>query len=147
MVPDCRRLPAAESRAVGTLTNPHDVYAFLSPKSWRMKHERAWLLLLSNGYYLVNVGEIGQGGPRDVEIDLDWALSCVRLPETPYAVLGHNHPNGAAWPSDADVHLTRAMQRAAARQRVHLLDHVVLGRDQYFSFQEGRLWQVTTTRS
>jgi DNA repair protein RadC len=146
-VPDCRRLPAAESRAVGTITNPHDVYAFLSPKSWRMKHERAWLLLLSSGYHLVNVGEIGRGGPREVEVDLDWALACVRVPETPYAVLAHNHPNGAAWPSVEDVHLTRAMQRAAARQRVHLLDHVVLGRDQYFSFQEGRLWQVTKTRS
>jgi DNA repair protein RadC len=61
-------------------------------------------------------------------------------------VLAHNHPNGHAWPSDDDANLTRSMGRAAHRQGVALLDHVVLGRDQYYSFKEGQLWQVTRTQ-
>jgi DNA repair protein RadC len=144
-VPDCRTMPAGESRRVGTIHDPHTVYAYLAPKSVRLKYERAWLLLLSPEYYLVNEGQIGQGDVRSVEVDLDWALACVRKPNTPYAVLAHNHPNGQAWPSEDDANLTRSMQQAARRQGVTLLDHVVLGRDQYFSFREANLWQVTRT--
>jgi DNA repair protein RadC len=147
MRPDCRAVPRGEARRLGTVHSPHIVYRHLCRKTWNLKHERAWLLLLSRDYYLASEGQIGRGTHNEVEIDLDWALACVRLPETPYAILAHNHPNGLAWPSVDDENLTRAMGRAAGRQGVQLLDHVVIGRDQYFSFQEGELWQANRTRS
>ena len=132
---------------MGTIHSPHTVYGYLGPESWRLRRERAWLLLLSPRYELLSRGVIGEGVSDEVEVDLDWALACVRLPDTPYAVLAHNHPNGAAWPSEADVDLTRSMAKAARRAGVELLDHVVLGRDQNFSFRERQLWQVSRTRT
>jgi DNA repair protein RadC len=146
-MPECRRVPEDERRRVGTIHDPHTVFSLLGPKASRLKCERAWLLLLDHHYFLASEGVIGEGKRDEVEVDLDWALACVRLPETPYCVLAHNHPNGQAWPSVDDENLTRALGRVAARQRVTLLDHVVLGRNQYFSFAEGQLWQVTKTRS
>jgi DNA repair protein RadC len=141
--PDCRAITSAERRRAGTIHSPHAVYQYLAPESMRLKRERAWLLLLSPGYELVTVGTIGEGGPSSVEIDLDWALACVRRPETAFCVLSHNHPSGSAWPSTDDDNLTQSMASAARRAGISLLDHVVLGRDEYFSFRERRLWQVT----
>jgi DNA repair protein RadC len=78
-----------------------------------------------------------------VEIDLDWALACARTPErTPYAILAHNHPSGSAWPSEADARLTGEMGGAAARQGLELLDHVVLGRGEIFSFHLRQLLRI-----
>lgn len=117
----------------------------MARESLALKRERAWLLMLSPGYELVSVGVVGEGEESSVEIDLDWALSCVRQPSTPFVVLTHNHPSGSAWPSTDDDRLTQSMSRAARSAKTTLLDHVVLGRDQYFSFREQVLWQVTRT--
>lgn len=144
-LPDCRTISATERRRAGTIHSAHSVYAYLAPQSLPLKRERAWLLLLSSSYELVSVGVIGEGVRDAVEVDLDWALSCVRRPDTPYCVLVHNHPNGSAWPSTDDADLTQQMTRAARAADTLLLDHVVLGRDQYFSFRERVLWQVTAT--
>jgi DNA repair protein RadC len=147
LVPDCHPVAASEAARIGTIHDPHTVYALLSRQSWNLRVERAWLLLLSPSYHLVNEGRIGQGDHQSVEVDLDWSLACVRSSHTPFAILAHNHPDGRAWPSDDDASLTRSMQASARRQGVELLDHVVLGRDQYFSFREANLWQVTRTKT
>lgn len=141
-LPDCRRIDPRESMALGPLRSPHDVYALLAPSSTRLRYERAWLLLLTPAYRLASEGIVGNGTRYEVAIDLRWALRCVRLPGTPFCVLAHNHPNGSAWPSVADADLTREMRAAARAEGVELLDHVVLGRGEYFSFREAALWRT-----
>ena len=133
-MPICTPVSAARAAQIGPVDGPDVVYAVLSPRSARLTKERAWMLLLTRDKWLAVDSEIGRGIDDEVEIDLDWALSCVRRPETPYCVLAHNHPSGSAWPSWQDARLTREMGRAAWAQGVELLDHVVLGRGEFFSF-------------
>jgi len=92
------------------------------------------MLLLTEQKLLAVESEIGRGVENEVEVDLDWALRCARLPSTPFCILAHNHPSGSAWPSWEDARLTRDMGRVAWSQGVHMLDHVVLGRGEFFSF-------------
>lgn len=92
------------------------------------------MLLLTRDMLLQVESLIGEGESSEVTIDLDWALSCARTPATPFCILAHNHPSGSAWPSWEDARLTRDMVRAAAAQGIQLLDHVVLGRGEVFSF-------------
>ena len=51
-------------------------------------------------------------------------------------ILVHNHPSGDAAPSQADIDLTRRVQQAGELLGVHILDHIIIGDCQYFSFQE-----------
>jgi len=119
----------------GALDTPAQVYGWLAHKSVPLKREKAWILLLTPTKLLRVESEIGRGTTDEVEIDLDWALSCARTPEqTPFAILAHNHPSGSAWPSVADARLTADMGAAATRQGFELLDHVVLGNREFFSF-------------
>jgi DNA repair protein RadC len=138
LVPVCTPVAAARAQALGPIDSPQVVYALLSPKSLRMTQERAWMLLLTRDKMLAVESEIGRGSEDAVEVDLDWALKCVRLPTTPYCVLAHNHPSGSAWPSWQDARLTHDMGRVAWAQGVELLDHVILGRGEFYSFHHER---------
>lgn len=51
-------------------------------------------------------------------------------------ILAHNHPSGAAEPSRADEHLTRALAAALKLVDVRVLDHLVVGRGEVVSFAE-----------
>jgi DNA repair protein RadC len=51
-------------------------------------------------------------------------------------VVLHNHPSGNCKPSKADIELTKAIQKAAQCVDILLLDHIVMGSGEYFSFKE-----------
>lgn len=51
-------------------------------------------------------------------------------------VIFHNHPSGDATPSKEDVTATKQMQNACNLIRIYLADHIIIGRDNYFSFLE-----------
>ena len=54
-------------------------------------------------------------------------------------IIGHNHPSGDPQPSDSDKELTDRLVRAGRAVGVTILDHVVVGENWCFSFQEGGL--------
>lgn len=49
-------------------------------------------------------------------------------------IVAHNHPSGAVQPSAEDRRLTRVLREALALVDVRLLDHVVVGTAETFSF-------------
>lgn len=49
-------------------------------------------------------------------------------------VFAHNHPSGEPNPSVDDIELTRRLEDAGALLGVRVLDHVIVGREGYFSF-------------
>lgn len=52
----------------------------------------------------------------------------------------HNHPSGDTEPSDEDVAITKRLEKAGDLLGIRLLDHIIVGRNGYFSFVEaGRL--------
>jgi len=54
-------------------------------------------------------------------------------------ILSHNHPSGDPEPSQEDKHLTRSVIEAARTVEIRVLDHIIVGKNGYFSFQENRL--------
>lgn len=51
-------------------------------------------------------------------------------------VIAHNHPSGVAEPSMADRHITKRLNDALALVDVRLLDHFVIGDNEFTSFAE-----------
>jgi DNA repair protein RadC len=50
-------------------------------------------------------------------------------------ILVHNHPSGDPTPSRADIEMTRDIANAAKALRIHLHDHLVIGRGGHASFK------------
>lgn len=51
-------------------------------------------------------------------------------------ILAHNHPGGSLKPSDADVQITKKIAAALEAISVHVVDHIIVAGDRYFSFAE-----------
>ena len=51
-------------------------------------------------------------------------------------VLVHNHPSGKVEPSREDYEITQKIKAACQTVSIRILDHIIVGENQYFSFSE-----------
>jgi DNA repair protein RadC len=51
-------------------------------------------------------------------------------------IFAHNHPSGAAEPSQADISITRRLKNALALLDIRVLDHLVVGEGEVISLAE-----------
>ena len=83
------------------------------------------------GYYVVSTGTLNQSliHPREVYKKAIIASA--------YAVmLLHNHPSGDTSPSNEDIQVTQRLVEAGELVGIEVLDHVIVGDDNYYSFKE-----------
>ncbi len=127
------------ARRAGYIGNPRVAAWVMEPLSSaasRRNREHAWSLLLDIYAQFVAVDLIAIGQRDRVSVDLPQAMQAAVAAENRYVVFSHNHPSGYAWPSDADQVLSYELATACAESGLVLLDSLVLGRDEAFSFQE-----------
>lgn len=98
--------------------------------------ERLYLICLTNKCHPISFFEISHGtydaamaNPREIFIR---ALLCAAAG----IILVHNHPSGDCSPSKEDCILTRRIRQAAEMMGIHLNDHIIIGRNQFYSFRE-----------
>lgn len=53
-----------------------------------------------------------------------------------FIVIIHNHPSGDPTPSNDDYNFTDRLKRAAEIVDIPLLDHIIIGNNQYISLKE-----------
>ena len=51
-------------------------------------------------------------------------------------ICGHNHPSGNVSPSNDDINITKKLKKGLALLDITLLDHVIIGGDQWYSFAD-----------
>ena len=51
------------------------------------------------------------------------------------AILAHNHPSGSVLPSHEDKRLTKQLTEFAKLIQMDILDHLIFGGQDYFSFR------------
>lgn len=112
------------------------VRSFLKAQLRHLRHEVFAALFLDSQHRLIRYEELFKGTidgasvyPREV---VRKVLDC----NAAAVIFAHNHPSGAAEPSQADRHITRQLQQALALIEVRVLDHFVIGEGETASFAE-----------
>lgn len=54
-------------------------------------------------------------------------------------ILSHNHPNASPNPSKEDIQFTQKLSNLAREMGFEILDHIIIGKNQYYSFAENGL--------
>jgi DNA repair protein RadC len=54
-------------------------------------------------------------------------------------ILVHNHPSGDPTPSEDDISLTKRLIEAGKILGIEVTDHIIIGKNRYFSFKEKKL--------
>ena len=57
-------------------------------------------------------------------------------------ILIHNHPSGDCNPSEDDIRLTKILIEAGDLMGINFLDHVVIGKNCFYSFKDDRIVRV-----
>lgn len=100
--------------------------------------EHLYLICMTNDCRPISFFEVSHGtcnaaivGAREIFIR---ALLCGAVG----IVLVHNHPSGNSNPSQEDIRLTKKLQLASKLIGIPLCDHIILGRDSFYSFCENK---------
>ena len=51
----------------------------------------------------------------------------------------HNHPSGDPGPSTEDLRITKRLEQAGKMMSIPLLDHIIIGRNRWWSWKEGEI--------
>ncbi len=120
-----------------------DVYTYFASLFLYSEQEKFYVILLDSKNYVLNkkllfVGTANQSliHPRDIfkEAILNNAVKILCI---------HNHPSGRVNPSFADEQVTKKIKKIGDLMGITLVDHVIIAKDNYYSFLENRkdLWE------
>jgi DNA repair protein RadC len=101
-----------------------------------LPHEEFWILFLNRNNRVIQKSCISKGGVSgtvvDVRLILKPAIECLASG----IILGHNHPSGNLKPSQEDIQLTQKVKQAAKLIDISLMDHLIIGDQNYYSFAD-----------
>lgn len=109
--------------------------------SWSHDPEVEWVVVITLNTRLFPKGHqvIAQGTVNETTLHPREVFRAAIVASGFCVVLMHNHPSGDPSPSAADRNMTRRIREAGQLLRIELLDHVIMGSDQPFSFREAGL--------
>lgn len=100
------------------------------------KKEYVKLVLLNNKCEVLKMVDISKGGTNLANVNIKEILNNALKIQAPRMVLIHNHPTGDPTPSRIDIKLTDRLFNAAKLVDVELIDHIVIGNNNYKSVFE-----------
>lgn len=135
-----RRAQIEESNENINLCSAYDIYNFMKPRIGRLDHEEVWVMLMNNALNIKKAKRLSIGGLTETVFDIRLMLKEALLNNATIIAVAHNHPSGNKRPSGEDDRITKKLKGACDTMRIHLLDHVIVTKDGYYSYsEEGKL--------
>lgn len=113
-----------------------DAYEHIAPKLADLPHEEFWIMLLNRANKIIKTEFIGRGGIAGTVADVRIILKSAIDNLASSIILAHNHPSGNLQASREDIALTQKVKQAAALFDVHVIDHIIVGDADYYSFAD-----------
>ncbi|MVO08559.1 DNA repair protein [Flavobacterium sp. TP390] len=119
------------------LTDSNILFKFLLSK-WNMDiiefQEECKLVLVNKANIVLGIYDLSKGGISGTVVDIKIILSVALKCHASGIVLVHNHPSGNLIPSEADKQITKKLKQACDLIEIILLDHLIISRENYYSF-------------
>lgn len=122
---------------------PLDVAKLLMNELKFEKREKVKVLILNTKNILLKIVDVSYGGTNSAIIEPKDILAEPIKMGAPKIILVHNHPSGDPKPSVQDLNLTKTVYKAGEMLGIQLIDHIVIGNEQYESiFLNRKDWIV-----
>jgi DNA repair protein RadC len=131
-----RLLAEVEQRTHPRVTSSQDVLDLCAPRLRGLQHERCDILFLNGGNDVVALETLSEGSLTESPVYVRSIVERANRHHAAAAILVHNHPSGHAQPSAGDRALTEELVQAGDLLRIPLLDHVIVGRRDHYSFAD-----------
>jgi DNA repair protein RadC len=101
-----------------------------------LDHEEFWCLFLNRANGVLKKELLSKGGIDATIVDVRVLMKRALMLSASGIVLIHNHPSDKTKPSHADIQITKKIKESAKLLDVELLDHVIVGNTNYYSFAD-----------
>lgn len=123
-------------KPVRFLSSAKKVFEFMHEKLKDEKQENFIAILLNNRNYYLKDHLITKGVLDASIIDPREVFKPAIRNSSARIILVHNHPSGDPTPSEEDLEATEKIIDAGELLGIKVLDHVIIGRDGYWSWKE-----------
>lgn len=97
------------------------------------KEEVVKLFLLNTKNQILRIVDVAIGGTNFANVNIKGIVGQALKIQAPKIILVHNHPTGDSTPSKMDIQFTDKLYNAAKLFDIELLDHIVIGDNNYKS--------------
>lgn len=119
-----------------TIRHSKDVFDIMQPLLGDLDNEEFWLMPLNQAGRVIDTIRTTMGGICNTPVDIRLIMrKLVEVAATAFIVV-HNHPSGNVQPSADDRRITEKIRRAADVFQIKLQDHIIIGYDRYYSFND-----------
>jgi len=122
------------------ITSARQVYDMLFDKVKNYKKEVLFAVLLDTKREVINIREISVGTLNTTLVHPREVFKEAIKESADSIILVHNHPNGNSTPSQPDIEVTKILQDSGKLLSIPVLDHVIIGKNSYYSFKERRIF-------
>ena len=117
------------------LDNPAEVYSAFRKLASSDK-ERFYSILLDAKNKVIGVDMVSQGSLSSSQVHPREVYKSALLASAASVIFVHSHPSGDPEPSFSDREITKQLYQAGELLGIEVLDHVIIGRDEYYSFAD-----------
>lgn len=117
-----------------TIRDADSVYSYLKVELENEIQEHFVVLFLNVKLKLIKKENLFLGGESSSLVDINFIFKKAIACGAKKIICIHNHPSGDPTPSKEDVALTNKIREISKIVQIDLLDHIIIGKDDYFSF-------------
>ena len=118
------------------LSSPEAVLKFARVRLSGLKHEAFMVIFMNTKNEVIDYSVLQEGTVDNVAVYPRRIIERALARHASGLILVHNHPSGNPSPSKEDRLLTRDISEAARTLDIRVLDHIIVGKNGYFSFIE-----------
>ncbi|MCU0666975.1 MAG: DNA repair protein RadC [Candidatus Omnitrophica bacterium] len=130
-------------RKKARILSSKDIFSVVGPQIRDLKTEMFKIVFLDNSNNIISIENAAKG---TINHTVPIAREIIHSALQKFAasiICVHNHPSGSCLPSDEDKQFTKELAQAANVLQIKLLDHVIIGGENYYSFLDSGLFDQT----
>ena len=130
------RLAVYKLNGLVRMNSPETAQQFLLNRYRNLEHEIFGIFWLTSENDVIEIEELFRGTIDCASVYPREVVKSACKYNASSAMLFHNHPGGTAYPSGLDEAITRRLAIALDLVEVRILDHIIVGRSDTYSFAE-----------
>ena len=123
-------------RKIIKISSSEDIYNYLKNELVDKKNEYFYAILLDTKNVIISKEVISIGILDASLVHPREAFKLAVKKSAKSIIFAHNHPSGDYTPSNDDFKTTQRLVQAGAILDIEVLDHIIIGKDSYYSFKK-----------
>lgn len=124
------------NKEIVKIKSSRNVYDLMKNKFLDTKKEHFYAILLDTKNVIISKELISTGDLNSSIVNpRECFVKAVRK-SAKSIIFVHNHPSGNSKPSKSDILTTQRLKEAGEILDINVLDHIIIGLDEYYSFEE-----------